>query len=200
MVKINPRKIKGSWFEGYILDLHTLSSTFLGFDEYGHKAFDTKRSEIGELLYRLKNKFDKSVIDDILEVVGYFLKFGWKIDEILDGIIPIPPSRTGRSFQPVIELAKSLSSSLEIPLYLDYLIKVKETQELKNIYDFSKRMELLKDTYDIKDSGLAGKNIMLFDDLFRSGATLNAATNVLYKRGEVGKVYVLVLTKTRSIR
>jgi len=54
MVEINPKIITGCWTEGFALDFHTLSSEFIGDDEYGHPQFDTKRSEIGELLYRLK--------------------------------------------------------------------------------------------------------------------------------------------------
>lgn len=200
MTNINPRKLHGGWFEGYALDLHTLSSEFLGYDAYGHPDFATKRSELGELLYKLKNKSDKSVIPHIIDAVVNFLNFEWKISSKIEGIIPIPPSKTVRALQPVIELAKGISSAVGVKLYSDYLIKGKDTQELKNIYDFHERMEVLKDIYDVQDDTLLDKNILLFDDLYRSGATLNAATNVLYKKGKVGRVYVLALTKTRSLR
>ena len=52
MAKFNPRRIYGRWHEGFALDLHTLGSTFMGHDEFGHPRFETQRSEIGELLYR----------------------------------------------------------------------------------------------------------------------------------------------------
>lgn len=200
MITINPKKLHGSWFEGYALDLHTLSSEFMGYDQFGHTVFDSKRSELGELLYRLKNKSDKSVIKDIVEIVVNFLNLQWKIIDKIDGIIPIPPSKTGRVLQPVIEIAKGVSTAIGIELYDNYLIKSKETSELKNIYDFHERMELLKDIYDVKDNKLLNKSVLLFDDLYRSGATLNAATNILYKKGQVDKVYALTVTKTRSLR
>jgi len=179
--------------------LHTLSSEFLGYDAYGHADFATKRSELGELLYKLKNKSDKSVINDIVDIVVNFIKLEWKISGNIEGIVPIPPSKTVRVLQPVIELAKGISSAIGIELYLDCLIKVKETPELKNIYNFHERMEVLKDIYDVNDNALLGKKILLFDDLYRSGATLNSATNVLYKKGKVDRAYVLTLTKTRSL-
>jgi competence protein ComFC len=200
MITINPKKLYGSWFEGYALDLHTLSSEFLGYDAYGHADFATKRSELGELLYKLKNKSDKSVINDIVNIVVNFLRIGWKISRNIEGIIPIPPSKTGRLLQPVIELARGISSAIGVELYSDYLIKAKDTPELKNIYDFHERMELLKNIYDINNNRLLDGNILLFDDLYRSGATLNAATNAVYEKGKVGRVYVLALTKTRSLR
>ena len=52
MAKVNRQKIEGKWRAGIALDLHTVSSTYLGVDEAGHDRFETKRSEMGDLLYR----------------------------------------------------------------------------------------------------------------------------------------------------
>src|SRR5229473_6598327 len=41
VAKFQPRKIQGRWRDGYALDLHTLSSTPIGYNEYGHMQFDT---------------------------------------------------------------------------------------------------------------------------------------------------------------
>lgn len=199
MITLNPKKLSGNWFKGYALDYHTLSSTFLGYDAFGHKVFDNKYSEIGELLYKLKYKSDKSVLNDIIEATTYFLKQEWKIVDKLDAIIPIPPANVRRAVQPVIEIAIGLNAKLKIPLYKDMLEKIRETPELKNIFEFDKRLELLQDSFSTSNL-IRGKNILLFDDLFRSGATLNAATSILYGKGEVAKVYVLTLTRTRSLR
>ena len=59
IVKINPIKIEGRWNSGVALDLHTTSSTPIGYNEFGYMQFDTVRPEIAELLYRLKNRADK---------------------------------------------------------------------------------------------------------------------------------------------
>jgi len=37
----------------------------------------------------------------------------------------------------------------------------------------------------------------LFDDLYRSGATLNALSQAAYSQGEAANVFVLALTRTR---
>ncbi len=44
---------------------------------------------------------------------------------------------------------------------------------------------------------VAGKSILLVDDLIESGSTLRRVASVLLDNGEATSVYVLVLTRTR---
>jgi len=197
MVQINPKRISGSWAEGFALDFHTLSSEYIGDDEYGHPQFDTKRSEIGELLYRLKYREDKSVLGDIITIASQFIKStNWP----LDLIVSVPPSRKGRDFQPVPPLAMGIGRVLGIEVCVDSIVKVKDTPELKGIFDFQERMRILRDAFEIRDPVVAGRSVLLFDDLYRSGATLNAVSRLLKQEGKARNVYVLTLTMTRSMR
>jgi len=197
MMKISPRRIKGKWTCGYSLDLHTLSSEFIGYNEYGHPQFDTKYSDMGGLLNRLKYKSDKSVLRIIIDTAAEFLNSkSWSVDLI----IPVPPSRETRAFQPVIAVAKGVSKFTGIKLCTDCVVKIKKTPELKDIYEFSKRVEILKDAYAVAKREVEGRNILLFDDLYRSGATLNAITQALKDKGKAKEVYALTLTITRRRR
>ena len=110
MLETSPRQIKGEWTSGYALDIHTLSSEYLGDDEYGRPQYDTRRSDMGEILYRLKYKSDKAVLRIIVDTAAEFLN---SRDWPLDLIIPAPPSRA-RKFQPVIAVAKGISKFLGI--------------------------------------------------------------------------------------
>lgn len=198
LVTINRMRIPGSWKEGYVLDYHTVSSQFLGHDQFGHPQFETKRSEIGELLYKLKYKLDQSAIESIVETAAHFARAFIKARNLsLDFIIPAPPSRE-RDFQPVFEITKQLGAALGIPLINDCINKIKDTPELKDVYDYEERTKLLEGAYSIAPDSIKGKNILLFDDLYRSGATLNAITSILYSTGKAANVYVLALTRTRS--
>jgi len=64
-IEIHPKEIRGSWDAGYVLDLHTISSTRIGYNEFDHPEFDTQRSPLGELVYRLKCRGDKNAIPAI---------------------------------------------------------------------------------------------------------------------------------------
>src|SRR5271169_783531 len=108
MIEIHPKEIKGSWDEGYVLDVHTISSTMIGYNEFGHPEFDTVRSDLGELVYRLKYKAEKSVIPSIVEATAGFVNI-WKIHP--DAVVPVPPSKQ-RAFQPVLEIASELAKTL----------------------------------------------------------------------------------------
>jgi len=195
-VEIHPRKILGKWADGYALDLHTTSSTFLGYDGYGHPQFETVRSELGELLYKLKYRADPSAVDSIAETAAEFLKEKWRID--VDLIVPVPPSDTGRKRQPVLEVTTAVSERTGIELGLDGLVKVKQTPQLKNVFDFKERVAALEGAFSIEKAKIQGKRVLLFDDLFRSGATMNTITECLTKDGGAEVVYALTLTRTRS--
>jgi len=189
-------EITGNWTQGYVLDYHTIKSEFICCDEDGYKRFYTEYSEIGGLLNRLKYDYDRSAIEPIIEITVCFIKEIWKPE--IDIIIPVPPSRK-RRFQPVIKLAKKLGIQLQIDCKGKYLKKVKCTQELKDIYDFDERMRILEDAFYVKKV-ISNKNVLLFDDLYRSGATLNAVSHILHSKGDAKDIYVLALTKTRSKR
>jgi hypothetical protein len=67
-LKIDPMKLPGPWADGYVLERqHPLTSEFLGHDSFGNPQFDTKRTELGELVFRLKHRNDTKTLDPIAE-------------------------------------------------------------------------------------------------------------------------------------
>lgn len=188
-------EIEGNWSKGLAYDLHTLSSEYLGLDENGHDRYDNTRSEMGELVYRLKYKQDTSVVSkiiDLIQTIGDFSK--------VDAIVAIPSTNKNRVHQPVNLMATELGKRFNLTVYLDALEK-KSGHQLKEIEDPEKRAEELHKTMSFSGKyDLANKKILIIDDLFRSGATLKVATQLLFEKGNVKSVYVLTMTKTRSKR
>ncbi len=194
IVKINPMKLPGPWTEGYVVERHhTVSSDFLGHDSFGNPQFDTQRSELGELVFRLKNRNDKSTVESIADTAVEFIK-GWA--PAIDLIVPIPPSRK-RANQPVIEIANAIGARLQKPVSDRAVKKVKETPELKNVFDYGQRTKLLDGAFEANASVVAGKDILLVDDLYRSGATAMIVSRTLLSAG-TKNVRMLAMTKTRT--
>jgi predicted amidophosphoribosyltransferase len=197
MITTSPKKISGRWDGGYALDYHTVSSNLIGHDEFGHPQFDTTRTEMGELLYRLKFGNDQSVIRDIVATAADFVrsKKTWSIDLV----IAVPPSST-RNYQPVIVLAEKLAKSLGVEYCKDCVKKIKSTPQLKNVFGAEERKKLLAGVFQADRSRIQGKSILLFDDLFRSGATMNEVASLLKKSGRAKHIYAFALTRTRVHR
>lgn len=188
-------EIEGKWRKGYALDLHTLASTYLGTDQYGHGRFENTRSEIGELVYQLKYQNDKAAVPKIIALLGATTGI-----DTFDAIIPVPSSNKNRAYQPVDEIAKALGESRKVPVLVGFLEKV-AVQQLKNVDDAEKRQELLEGAITVAGSeNIAGKKVLLVDDLFRSGATLNACCTTLLGTAKVADICAITMTKTRSNR
>jgi predicted amidophosphoribosyltransferase len=184
--------LEGNWKKGVAYDLHTTNSIYLGQDEHGHDKYENVRSEMGELIFQLKYRYNETVISAIVDLLQ--TKTGLSKMEV---IVPVPPSKL-RNRQPVFLIAKELAKRLAIPVYCDFLAKTNGSEELKSM-EQNKRMNTLQSTIYIKNNyDLSGKNILLIDDLYRSGSTLRVATDLLYTKANVKNVYVLTATKTRS--
>lgn len=195
--RLNVQELNGNWTKGWALDLHTLHSIRLT-----DGSFDTKRSLIGEYLYQLKYCKNKAYANKIIDIAEEFIisKEFQNILQTISVIIPVPPSDSSRAFQPVHELTKELTKKISTPVDYEYLEKLKSTSQIKSIEEIDKRREVLKDSFDVKDEKYKDQNVLLFDDLFRSGVTLEEISKVLKEKGKVKNVYVLTITKTRTKR
>ena len=190
---MNTQELHGNWKAGWALDLHTIKSIPLG---DGH--FDTTYTEVGYALHHLKYHQDYSQIDVLVNAAIEFMRTR-VVTPYLDVIIPTPPS-VSRQIQPVEAIAEKISNSLGIPIDKEYLLKTNNTEQLKGVEDQAERQKILEGSFNVSDTRYQNRKVLLFDDLFRSGTTLNEITKTLYNIGKVQNVYVVTLTKTRVNR
>ena len=69
---------------------------------------------------------------------------------------------------------------------------------MKYVFDYDERWKLLEGLHEVVRTKVEGRKVLLFDDLFRSGATMNSITAALYEGGQASEVFALTLTRTRS--
>jgi len=197
ILQTNVRELKGNWwYRGWALDIHTISSVPMP------GGFDTERTELGQAVYLLKYEGHIDQIHPIADTVTNFLKLEenqWWF-KYVSGIVPVPPSKFDRPFQPVFELAREISHKSKIRSDEDFLIKTKDTEELKNIDDAETRYRQLEDAFSVKDDRFSGGTVLVFDDLYRSGETLASVCKTIKEKGRARFIYVLTLTKTRKKR
>jgi predicted amidophosphoribosyltransferase len=177
-----------------VLDLHSTGSEFRGYDEFGHEQFDTRRTEVGELLYRLKYRNDATAVAEIGAVAEQFIR-SWRIQ--FDIIVPAPPTRM-RRVQPLHQIADDLARRLDVPVIKAVSKKAAGAAELKDLHEFHERQAVLQGALSVNGRAIAGKRLLLIDDLIRSGATLGAVATALSAAG-AATIFAFALTKTRRV-
>jgi predicted amidophosphoribosyltransferase len=100
---------------------------------------------------------------------------------------------------PVMILAEAVSKQTGIAL-ADCVKRARDIPQLKNVTDLDERTKLLQGLHSVDKTVTQGRTILLFDDLYRSGATMNSIAAELRDNGLAADVYALTVTRTRSNR
>lgn len=116
-----------------------------------------------------------------------------------DLMLPIPLHAKRlwqRRFNQSAVLAEALAELAEKPFLPDGLLRARYTSPQKGL-SRKERNDNVKNAFAVNKSAaaqIAGKNILLIDDVFTSGATLNECARVLKKSG-ADKVFVLTIAR-----
>jgi ComF family protein len=97
-----------------------------------------------------------------------------------------------RGFNQALLLAKELSQRTGIPYFKTILKKRKPTLPQVNLSGAERERGLRGAFHMVEKEALAGKSVLLVDDVYTTGATVNECAKVL-RKGGAGKVHVLTL-------
>jgi ATP-dependent DNA helicase RecQ len=177
----HPKPLKGPWHSGWALDFH---SRFDG-DEWS-------RGLVGELVNRLKYEGDTSAVQPLVDHIMDLIAGHPDLADV-DGIVPMPPS-TVRPFDPVKAVADELGSRLSKKVG-SVLVRVRQTAPQKEMHSLAQKRANVNGAFVVR-AKISGRKVLLLDDLYDSGMTLEAAFHALM---EAGAIRVCVLTLTRTI-
>lgn len=122
-------------------------------------------------------------------------QYGETLRELdLDGLVPVPvhrKRRRGRGYNQAEVLARCLGKQLNLPVYPDYLKRTVDTNPQKKLND-AERMKNLKNAFKIGQNKIKLNQILLVDDIYTSGATVEACTRVLLAAGAETVYYTSV--------
>lgn len=112
--------------------------------------------------------------------------------------IPLHPARQReRGFNQAELLAIKIARKLNLPIINQNLIRIKDTGAQARTADWRAREENVRNSFSVvRYEDARGKNILLIDDVFTSGATLNEAARVLKLAG-AKKIIALVAARAR---
>jgi len=165
--------------------------------EYGYALWlydSTMKRSISNFKYGYKKEYAKYYIQEIVKNYG---KTILKMDP--DIIVPVPIHKSKyreRGYNQAEILAKGIGKELKIPVLSNLIIRNKRTLPQKQLSD-KERLRNLQEAFEF-NKDLADKyprslsRLLLVDDIYTTGSTIEACTNVLKNNG-IKQVYFITL-------
>lgn len=148
-------------------------------------------SNVGSAIHRSKHERSGDFPDFLLRLVlkAFHKKYG---QEKFDLLLYVPPTASGDL---VKNFAIKISQVLKIPISHN-LVKIKETKEQRIFESSHLKTNNVSGAFSYNSpEELTGKNVLLIDDIFDSGATLKEIGKILTKFGAV-KIAPMVIART----
>lgn len=115
-----------------------------------------------------------------------------------DYIVPMPIHRirmNERGFNQSYIISKGISQAFNVDVNTDVLIRRLNTSRQSSL-DKEKRLQNIKGAFELQmKEQIQGKNILVFDDVYTTGATVREAVNVLWD-ADPSEVDVLTVART----
>lgn len=111
-----------------------------------------------------------------------------------DGLVPVPLSRSRhrrRGYNQSAVIAEEIGKRMHIPVFSDYVVRQKNTAPLRgqNLYE---RQNNLKNAFNIGQNVVKLKTIIIIDDIYTTGSTIDEVAATLKEFG-AERVYFVVM-------
>ena len=152
------------------------------------------KKSISDFKYRYKKEYARYYIEKIVE--GY----GDTLNRLApDVLVPVPIHKSKyreRGYNQAEILANGIAKELNLPVMPDLLIRNKKTLPQKQLSD-KERLKNLQEAFILNDKALSDypkmlKRVLLVDDIYTTGSTIEACANVLIKNG-IKEIYFITL-------
>jgi ComF family protein len=134
----------------------------------------------------------------LAEALGTLLRQVWRRTPDADLLMPVPlhPSRLRtREYNQSLLLADQLNRDLSLPLVYDNLVRLRATPPQTEL-SRAARIKNLRRCFAVRrPADVAGKRVLLVDDVMTTGTTVNECAKALRKAG-ADDVYVVTLART----
>lgn len=152
------------------------------------------KKSISDFKYQNKKENAKFYVEELLRLYGEQLR---KLAP--DALVPVPVHKhkyRERGYNQADILAKGIGRQLKLPVLSNLLIRSRKTLPQKQLND-KERLRNLKDAfrYNSREAERFPKSInrvLLVDDIFTTGSTMEACTNILMEQG-IKEIYFITL-------
>lgn len=118
----------------------------------------------------------------------------WVIDHEIEVIVPIPMHRSKqrkRGYNQAEEFARCLGDYLELPVDTKLIKRIRNTIPQKELNDIQ-RKDNLKGAFQLRTNIVKYRKILLVDDIYTTGSTVDAVTRCFLEAG-IESVYFLTV-------
>ena len=162
--------------------------------------------EAKELILKLKYKGRRDIAEYFARQI--IINYGNILMELsVDAIVPVPIHKErliSRGYNQAESIASLLSRYMGIPCVEEILVRKKQTEAQKKLSG-NERLINLYDAFDVDEYALERykkrmnlKRIILVDDIFTTGSTIECCSLTLNKHG-VDNVWFVAVAATRSV-
>ncbi len=162
------------------------------------KALWIYQGEVRHSIYRFKyqgrREYARYYGRELARVYG-----NWARGRKIEALVPIPLSKKKkrqRGFNQAALIAREFSRETGIPVYGNLLVRVRNTRAQKELND-QERKNNLKKAFKTRANKVQLDHILLIDDIYTTGSTMNEAAGELRASG-ISKVYCLSLSIGRG--
>lgn len=154
---------------------------------------------IKEALFRFKYQGRREYAQIFASEITFYL--GDFIRRIKpDGLVPVPihtRRKRQRGYNQAGELARALGKEMGIPVYENLVLRKINTKPLKNMSP-AHRQNSLKKAFILGENVVKLSTVIIIDDIYTTGATIDAVAKVLLALGPM-KIYFVTLAIGESI-
>ncbi|TAH66034.1 MAG: ComF family protein [Anaerolineaceae bacterium] len=152
------------------------------------------RKSISEFKYHYKKEFARYYIEKIVQNYGNAI-----VKLAPDALVPVPIHKSKyreRGYNQAEILAYGIGKELNIPVLPNLLIRNKKTLPQKQLSD-KERLKNLQEAFIFNETAVCNyprrlKRLLLVDDIYTTGSTIEACTNVLMRHG-MEHIYFITL-------
>lgn len=159
------------------------------------KALFSYAGRVKDSIYRFKYKnrreYARIYAEEIVKRYG-----NWIRQREIEGIVPVPlhkSKKRSRGYNQSQILAEELGNCLGIPVYTQYLQRVKKTKDQKSLKNSKERKNNMKNAFKTSQNVVQLEHILMVDDVYTTGSTIDAAAEALLAAG-VKKVYTCCIS------
>lgn len=160
------------------------------------RAFGSYEGILKKLIYEFKYKGKKELALFLgAKMFDVFQSLSWSF---IDFIVPVPLHKRRereRGYNQALLLAKVLKRKTGIPIS-KALIRIKDTEH-QTVLSKTYRQKNLDDAFKVKSKKFYKKIILLVDDVYTTGSTVNSCAKSLKQAG-ASKIYVLTCARGKN--